>query len=213
MRREMKWPTLLVLGMGFCLGACGKRELSEATDSRRVTMRDENLKLDVSSNERFGVGAPKPPSVAARGAGNAPASPLEAGEIPESWTEAAVTSFRLLNYRFGSAGEVYLSLSRGGVLENANRWLNQFGKPAIEAAEFAAMEKVEIAGFEGVWVEVEGDFGGGMGKPGQADYALAGLVAEKDGRILTVKMIGPAADVAAEKENLRKFAASLAPAE
>ncbi len=66
---------------------------------------------------------------------------------------------------------------------------------------------------EGVWVEVSGTFGGGMGREAQPGFGLAGVVASKGGRLWTVKMIGPEAGVEKEKEALEAFVRSLQRAE
>ena len=72
---------------------------------------------------------------------------------------------------------------------------------------------MSLPGYEGVWIEAEGDFGGGMGQPARSDYALAGVVAAKGEEILTVKMVGPRDEVAAALPALREFVAGLKAAE
>jgi hypothetical protein len=197
----------LVLAFAVAVGGCRKRTEVTAEETRPVTMRDERLKMDATSNDRFGNGAGMPaPSMPA---GEAPESPVVAGHLPEGWTELPGNAFRLLNYSFGGGGEVSVSLSRGGVVDNVNRWMGQFGSPAIDAAGLAALEKVSVAGFDGVWLKAEGDYSPGMGKPPVNGYALRGLVAEKGGEIFTVKMVGTAAEVAAQEANLRAFVEGL----
>lgn len=174
-------------------------------------MRDENLKLDATSNERFGnAGAmpalPKP-------TGDAAKSPVVAGHLPEGWTELPGNAFRLLNYSFGNGGEVSVALSRGGVIDNVNRWMGQFGSPAVDAAGMAGLEPITVAGFKGVWLKADGDYSPGMGRPAKTEYGLLGVVAEKAGGILTLKMVGPATEVAAEEAKLRAFAEGLKPVE
>jgi hypothetical protein len=48
-----------------------------------------------------------------------------------------------------------------------------------------------------------------MGQPPRDGYALAGVLAMAGERLVTVKMVGPAAEVAAERERLRAFASTL----
>jgi hypothetical protein len=204
----------LVIPAVLMLGACNKRSETTASETRPVTMRDENLKLDASSNERFGnAGGMPAPMMKGMPAGEAPESPVAASHLPDGWTELPGNAFRLLNYSFGTGGEVSVSMSRGGVVDNVNRWMGQFGSPAIDAAGMAKLEKATVVGFEGVWLKAEGDYSPGMGRPNVSDYGLRGIVAEKGGEIFTVKMVGPAAEVAAQESNLRAFVEGLKPVE
>lgn len=200
----------LVVPAVLLLGACNKRSETTASETRPVTMRDDHLKLDASSNERFGNRGGMPaPMVKEMPAGEAPESPVAAGHLPDGWTELPGNAFRLLNYSFGDGGEVSVSMSRGGVIDNVNRWMKQFSSPAIDAAGMAELEKASVVGFEGVWLKAEGDYSPGMGRTNVSDYGLRGIVAEKGGEILTVKMVGPAAEVAAQEVNLRAFVEGL----
>jgi len=195
----------MVLSAVVVLGAC-KREEVTASGKRELTMRDENLVLDADNDARFGQGqrpAPAPTEV--------PKSPFVAGTVPEGWVEAPGSAFRLLNYKFGTAGEVYLSVSRGGLLENVNRWLGQFGESAVDAAGLAGMEEVEISGHKGVWVKADGKFGGAMGKAAQDAYSLRGVVTDGPSGLLTVKLLGPTDEVKAEEARLRAFVEGLEP--
>ncbi|GAA5484696.1 hypothetical protein [Haloferula sargassicola] len=202
-----RWMTLLAVSV--VLSACGKREEVTVDGTRQQTMRDENLKPTADDDARFANSMPQMPGNMM--AGGAPAaSPVVAGSVPDGWKEAPASMFRLLNYTFGEAGEVYVSASRGGVLENVNRWLGQFDKPALTSLD--GLETTQSAGYEGVWVAADGRFGGAMGAEAKDDWSLRGVVLEKNGEILTVKMMGPAAAVAAEETNLRQFLADLKPA-
>jgi hypothetical protein len=167
--------------------------------TRELTTEDKAPRLFATSDERFR---------------NARPSPVR-GEVPEGWQPVPATQFRLLNYRFGpqGKGEVYVSMSSGGVLENVNRWLRQFGSEPVDAAGMEKMRKIPMLDGEGVWVEASGTFGGGMGRGEEAGYALAGVVVLRQGRIWTVKMIGPEAVVKQQKEALEAFTRSLQPAE
>ena len=132
-----------------------------------------------------------------------------AGVVPEGWLVQPSSQFRLLNYRFGSGGEVAVGISAGDLPGNVNRWLAQFGRDPLDADAVSALEKIEVMGVSGVWVEAEGDYEPGMGQEGRKDQALAGVIADDKGRIITVKMTGPAAEVAAQKAALRSFVAGL----
>ena len=116
------------------------------------------------------------------------------GDAPADWLALPPSQFRLLNYRFGESGmgEVWVSLAQGSVLDNVNRWLKQFGAAAVDSA---------------------GDYDGGMGASAKPGFGLAGVVASVRGQILTVKMVGPRAEVLAAKPLLEAYAKSLRMAE
>lgn len=165
----------------------------EVEETRPTTTKDRDPKLFANSDERFR---------------NAQPAPVK-GTPPEKWLVLPPAQFRELNYRFGATGEVYVTLASGSVADNVNRWRGQFGLARLSPVELDAAEKIPIAGTEGVWVEATGEYASGMGAPPQPGYGLAGVIAQVDGRILTVKMVGPEAEVDAEKPALRTFAASL----
>ena len=102
-----------------------------------------------------------------------------------------------------------MGTASGGLAENVNRWLGQFAKPGLSAEEVAKLPKGRIAGVEGVWVEASGDYAPGMGRPPRPGQALYGLIAEDQGRIITVKMTGPAGEVAEQKQALQTFVSTL----
>lgn len=166
-----------------------------ADETRPLTTKDAAVKLHASSAERFGGQV---------------ASPLS-GDAPAHWVAQPPAQFRLLNHRFGASGkgEVYVTVASGGVLENVNRWLGQFGLAPADAAGLEALRKVPVLGQQGVWVEAKGTYRGAMGRPEEPGFALAGVVVEAGGRLVTVKMTGPEAEVEAEKGALEAFAKSL----
>ena len=168
-------------------------------ETRNPTTKDSAPKLFANSDERFR---------------NAKPSPVK-GSPPENWLVLPPKQFRELNYRFGESGlgEVYVTIAGGTVADNVNRWRRQFGNDPLTPAEMDVLAKVPIAGTEGVWLEATGEYASGMGAPARAGQALAGVIAETGGRILTLKMVGPEEEVEAEKEAFRAFAASLELAE
>jgi len=164
-------------------------------ETRGLTAKDGKPKLFATSDERFR---------------NTKPSPVK-GDAPENWLVLPSAQFRELNYRFGESGlgEVYVSLSGGSVADNVNRWMLQFGRDPLSPADLAAMEKTAIAGTEGVVVEAAGSYAAGMGQEAKPGFALAGVIAEVGGQILTLKMVGPEAEVEKEKALLKGFAGSL----
>lgn len=181
------------------LSSCDPKKEVTVTETRPVTTADQNVKLFATSNERFRSSQPSSPR----------SSPVKA-DTPEGWVVLPASQFRLLNYRFGETGmaEIWVSLSSGTVIDNANRWIKQFGKTALDQAAFAQLPSVPLAGSTGVWVTAEGDYGGMQAEP-KPGFALAGVIASVQGQILTVKMVGPKVEVEAAGPQLETFLKSV----
>lgn len=180
----------------LCLTGCEKnKEQVLVEETRGKTTKDVAPKMFSTSAERFHDAKP---------------SPVQ-GNPPENWLALPANQFRLLNYRFGESGlgEVYVSISSGGVKENLDRWNKQFGFDPSGEESFGAMERIPVMGVEGVWVVAEGEYGAGMGADAKPGYGLAGVIAEAGGQIITVKMVGPKNEVDAQKPALRAFIGSL----
>jgi hypothetical protein len=192
---RVKARYLCLLATLAVVSSCEKQDDVVVTETRVATSRDVSPKLFATSDERFR---------------NAKPSPVK-GTAPDGWLALPSSQFRLLNYRFGESGtgEVWVSLSSGGVINNVNRWLGQFGTAALDQAGLDELRSVPIAGNRGVWVEAAGDYAGGMGAPPKSDYALAGVISEINGRILTVKMVGPKSEVETARPILETFAKNL----
>lgn len=193
--RRMSARGLILLAAGLMVVSCKEEADVVVAETRPLTTKDEKPRLFATSDERFR---------------NAKPSPVQ-GDMPENWREVPGTEMRLLNYRFGESGlgEVWVSISSGTVLENINRWYQQFEAPVIDAAGLETIRKVPIMGVSGAWVEAQGEYASGMGSPPKPGYGLAGVVAEIGGRILTVKMVGPAAEVEAARASLEAYAATV----
>ncbi|MEP2775289.1 MAG: hypothetical protein ABJQ29_06065 [Luteolibacter sp.] len=194
---KMKRIGFAILALCLVSASCEKKaDRMMVSETRVKTTKDRSPKLFATSDERFRDTKP---------------SPVQ-GDAPENWLALPAKQFRELNYRFGESGlgEVYVSITGGSILENVNRWLQQFGAEAMSAEDLIAAEKVTMAGAEGVWVESSGTYGAGMGGGGEKPgYGLAGVIAVVDGKLVTLKMVGPEAEVAAEKEALKAFARSM----
>lgn len=192
----MKGPAACLLASIFLfLPSCEEKKEVIVTETRGETTRDKTPKLSATSDERFRDAKPSPVT----------------GETPEGWLSLPASQFRVLNYRFGESGmgEVWVSIASGSVLDNVNRWLNQFGATPVDQAGLEKLRSVPFAGTTGTWVEAEGEYAAGMGAEPKSGFALAGVVSSIDGRIVTVKMVGPKDEVAAAKPVLENFAKSL----
>jgi hypothetical protein len=195
--------SFLLLTLFSCLVSCkgkGPAEVS-STETRPRSTRDGEMGLDATSAQRFGGSMPQ-------GGGESSGGTF-VDTAPESWKAQAESMFRLKNYSFGTAGEVYISQSSGSVLENTNRWLGQFDAAKLDPSGLESLPKVDFLATKAHWVVAEGTFGGGMGKAPASGYALRGVIAEINGAIVTVKMIGPKAEVEAQESALREYAATL----
>ena len=71
------------------------------------------------------------------------------------------------------------------------------------------MGRLKFLGQQGYFAETAGRYEPGMGRPGKDGQALLGALVENQGRLVTVKMIGPEAEVLARREQFIKFVASL----
>ncbi len=184
---------LLVL---FCASCEKAGDRIKVEETRELTTKDREPKLFATSDERFRDAKPGPVK----------------GNPPEHWLALPPAQFRDLNYRFGDSGtgEVYVSVISGSVGENVNRWRRQFGEDPLSPEVVEELERIPMAGGEGVWVTLEGEYASGMGTTGaKPGYGLAGAIANVDGKTITVKMIGPKEEVEAERAELKSFAASL----
>lgn len=192
----MKLRLLAGLAATALLTSCGEDETVEIDETRRITLRDTKVKLHANSDERFR---------------NTLASPVTA-TVPQGWLQVPATEFRLLNYRFGDqgSGEVWVSVASGGLLQNVNRWLAQFNGSPLDAAGLEALPRVPVGQMgDGIWVEAEGLYTPGMGRPAKPGQALAGIILDNGNRLLTIKMVGSVAEVEAQKDVLKVFSASI----
>jgi hypothetical protein len=182
------------LALSLLLPACRKPAEVTVDEQRVATKADEGQKLDATSNDRF----QEPGS-----------APILAGVEPQGWLVVPPNEFRILNYRFGTGGEVAVGIAKGGLLVNLNRWMNQFKAPALDEEGISKLEHIHILGVDGVWVEAHGDYNEGMGREMRTGQALAGVIALSEDKLFTVKMTGPEDEVAAQKEALKAFVAGL----
>ncbi|WP_018969654.1 hypothetical protein [Rubritalea marina] len=126
--------------------------------------------------------------------------------MPSEWRRVPSTRFRDYNCRFNEDGEVYISIASGGIKENAERWLKQFGSSdAVVVEELAGIESM---GATGRLIEAQGTFQGMRGITIE-DAALLGMMVESAGNLITVKMVAKADEVAAQRENFMAFCRSI----
>ena len=205
--------SLLLLPALVILVSCKKPATEvDVSQTRELTTKDESPKINATNAERF-LSAELIAQVNAQGGlGPGTGAAAWAYSLPPTWKEAPPRSLREVNLIFGdeNSGEVYLSRSGGGIKPNSDRWFRQFGLPPKGLNE---MEQVPFLGGQAYLVAAEGRYEPGMGRPGKDGQGLLGVLLEREGRLITVKMIGDAADVASRREEFLKFVASIKSAE
>lgn len=102
---------------------------------------------------------------------------------------------------FGSSG--------GGVAANVNRWRQQMGLAPESAEVIDALPAIEVLGFRGVLVELNGTYSGMRGDQNAEGSKMLAIFISAGDSAATIKMIGPADQVTSERENFATFARSL----
>jgi hypothetical protein len=132
---------------------------------------------------------------------------------PEGWVQGPARMMREVTYSPASAPAVSCWISvlvgtAGGLKANVDRWRGEMGHGPITDEALAALPRGTVLGGSAVYVELEGTFAG-MGAEPAKDSAMLGMVLEREEGSVFVKMVGPAADVKAERERFRAFCESL----
>ena len=203
MKSLLLLPVLVVLVS--CKGPAAEVAVSQ---TRELTTKDESFKVNASSAERF-LSADIMAQINAQG-GLSPEGGASGWTyvLPADWKAAESRPLREVNLSFGAEnpGEVYLSLSGGGVQPNSDRWFRQFG---LSPKPLSELGRVSFLGGQAYLVEAEGRYEPGMGRAGKDGQGLLGVLIEREGRLVTVKMIGEAAEVASRREEFILFVDSI----
>ncbi len=169
--------------------------------------------------------APGAPADSAGGAGTLPpgavsphgALPPQGEKIlwdaPDGWNLSPARPMRLVSYQLGATGETecyiaVLSGQAGGVVANLNRWRGQLGHASISEGEIDALPKITLLGTLTPLLDVSGSFQG-MGGGAKDDHAMLAVAYSAPSQSIFVKMIGPADEVHAERENFEAFCKSI----
>ena len=160
-------------------------------------------KLHVPSWERFGYRRKQPGQP---GQQRTP-KPEYTYQVPAGWTKLEPKPLRDVNLRVGDV-ECYVStLTGGGPLANINRWRQQMSMPNLSPEELAQLPHRKLLGREGALVELVGSFTNrGVTRPGTG---LVAVYVQFPAFAVSVKMIGPAADVAAATAGFEQLLTSL----
>lgn len=178
--------------------------------TRTATKPHAPAKPGMDSAERFGF-RPSPQTATAA----APAPLPFQWETPPGWQILAPQPMRDLNFAVGDppSTECFLSVlsaSGGGVAANVNRWRQQMGLAPDSAEAIDALPPIEVLGLRGTLVELEGTYSGMRGDQNAENSKMLAAFIPAGGQTVTIKMIGPAEQVNAERESFLSFVSSLA---
>lgn len=148
------------------------------------------------------------------GAGGAPTTGRPPSPVtwtsPAGWSEIPSTSqFREVTFRRGSV-EMYVSLSVGDALGCVNRWAGQISAPDLDTTDLEALPKLPSMGREAYVYEAVGPFRGMRDPAPLPDQRMVAALVSHMGQNVTLKMIGPNADVAAARADFDSLLSSLA---
>lgn len=128
---------------------------------------------------------------------------------PAGWRQIPATRFRAVNYVAGDEEkvEIFLGKTGGDLLTNATRWMGQFGKEPVTDPK--TLTELEMMGARAYLLEAKGNYEPGMGQSAVSDQALFGALIPAGDGVLTVKMVGPAAEVEAMRGDFLTYCKSL----
>jgi len=194
-----------VLVTGLFLAACSKDDPSSGSfQPARETTSSPNQ------------GSARPLVPGASDLASAPPGVELEWDVPPGWSNLPVTAMRVVNLRVAGSekSECYLVLlggDSGGLQSNIDRWRNQMGLPALPPAEVAGLPHAQLFGRDGVLVDFAGTWKGMNGTQNDAGWRLTGILQVDQGGSAFLKMTGPDALIAAEKENFLALARSIRP--
>ncbi len=209
---------LSVLALLFA-AACGASDRTYTIEDVREGAASAP-QAPATSAERFGMGGPVGAGHGQPGGdphggphGGAPqAAPKFKWEVPLGWKEVAATRMRAANFKIerDAALECYLTAlpgMAGGVVANINRWRKQIGLEAMAQHDIVGLPKRQFLGRAALFVDLQGTFSG-MGGAKRDGYRMLGLILERPGQTVFLKMTGPARSVEAERAHFLELAAS-----
>ena len=202
--RSWKWAALAGL---LVLSACAR---TEPVFREPVTVEDgaDRVAWGVTSRDRFGLRMPPATgSTPGQDGGQVAPPPEDTGSgltwtAPDGWERAPSTNFRHPNFTAAEGQvECYVTIlggTGGGVAANINRWRGQLQQPDLTAAELDALPRLTVLGQEAPMVAIDGPNG-----------SMLGVVCMLGPRAVFVKLTGPRAEVAGERERFTAFCTSL----
>lgn len=200
--------------------ACSKEPEGGFQSPRDVQGPSANVDFNADAKARFGsMGMPPAGGSGTGMGGGAQGADAGAGfawDLPAGWAALPTSAMRNANFR--PAGdekcECYLSIlagEAGGLASNVNRWRSQIGLAPLSEAEMADLPRAPLLGRQGVLVDFAGTWKGMGGSSNEANWRLIGILDVDASGSAFLKMTGPDAKIAAEREHFLALAKSLRP--
>jgi len=151
------------------------------------------------------------------GAGNPPKALTKAAfawDVPEGWGQQPPRMMRVVTFIPADAPTSWCYAARlgggaGGLLNNVNRWRREMGHAQeLDEAAVGALPTLDVLGTKAVFLDLEGDFSGTGGNPLKA-ARMFGVVCPRGSDVIFIKMVGPAATLATQREAFTAFCTSL----
>jgi hypothetical protein len=208
----------LLLALVVLLSSCDTKTSTRQITITRIAARpSQSVKLDATSEDRFG-GSPGASLGGAAAAAGAARKPF-VWDLPPGWKDRPdpqqrrVGSFVVGGNDDGDCSIALLAGDAGGVAANVNRWRKQMGLGALPAETVKRLPTRSILGRPATIVAAEGSYTGmGDARP-RANFKLLGaiLVLETGRQTATVfvKMVGPRALVDAESAHFAALCDSI----
>lgn len=194
-------PAALLLAAALLPAGCGGGDRSYEIEKTRV-VQQRGVQLNAPDWQRLGFRRRDPADDAGQ------LKPRFAFQAPAGWQQLPPRPFRDVNLKVGEV-ECYVStVAGGGLAANVNRWRRQMGLQPYSSAQLEALPRRNVLGREGVRVECVGTFTARNGVK-KAGYKLHAFYVQFPAFAVSVKMLGPAAAVAAAREGLEAFVDSL----
>ncbi len=209
----VRWVSLLSPCILCMAVTCDEQDETIAIeDSRLFAESQRAFPPAVSDADRFGLVSPHGPSMGEEATADLSQIPL-LWTTPAGWSEQSKTSMRLANFEVAGDPETecYLSIlpgAAGGLEANVNRWREQMSLPPLSSAEVDQLPRKKLFGRDAAFVDLEGTFVGMSGTENKTGFRLAGLLIEREGVSMFLRMTGPAAVVAAELSHFEELAQS-----
>ena len=201
---------LLCLSFLFMAGGCSSDDKAvEITDVRRAPAEARVGVPELDTASRMGL-SPVPPLSAAENSRREAFfySAQLRWNTPETWRVADERAMRLATLVPENAPNTECVISvlagdAGGVGANINRWRGQIGLGPLSEIEIAELPRWEILGRDAVYLDAVGE------SETEADAPVfLGLICPVPGHTLFVRMSGPQAEVAPERERFRQLCLS-----
>ncbi len=187
------------------LAACGGAVERSLGAPRVVAFVGDERPWGASTAERFGLSAASLAGAQTRGG-------ALAWSTPPGWTERPPSALRQGDWSLPGGAECSLTLlpgGGGGLEANVQRWRQQLSLPPATPAELAALPHARLLGADALLLELEGTWVGMGGGAPQEGWALLGLLSVDGGEARFLKLVGPAARVAAERDAFLALGASI----